>query len=111
MNVQFDKNILRINNVEYILDMPIIDAATDGTRVYVVFDYMAFPKDQQAANLVSLDFSARRLWTLAEQPIDHPTAAYTKITRIDPLTVGNFAGFSCVIDCASGKLVESEFMK
>lgn len=91
--------------------MPIIDAATDGTRVYVVFDYMAFPKDQQAANLVALDFSARRLWTVAEQPIDRPTAAYTKITRIDPLTVGNFAGFSCVIDCASGKLVESEFTK
>lgn len=109
--MQFNKNILRIDNVEYVLDMPIIDAATDGSRVYVVFDYMAFPKDQQAANLVALDFCARRLWTVAEQPIDDPTAAYTKITRIDPLTVGNFAGFSCVIDCASGKLVESEFTK
>ena len=111
MNVHFEKNLLRIDDAEYALDMPIIDAATDGTRVYVVFDYMAFPKNLPAANLVAFDSSGRRLWTVAEQPIDHPTAAYTCITQLDPLTVGNFAGFSCVIDAASGKLIESEFTK
>ncbi|MFN7731979.1 MAG: hypothetical protein ACK5OB_08750 [Pirellula sp.] len=109
--MQFENKILRLNDVEYTLDLPIIDAATDGERVFVVFDYMAFPKSQPAANLVALDVNSKLLWTVTGQPIDHPTAAYTKITRIDPLTVGNFAGFSCVIDCACGKLLESEFTK
>ena len=109
--MQFEKSVLRIDDAEHVLDLPIIDAASDGMRVYIVFDYMAFPKNQPTNNLVAVDANGRRLWTVAEQPVDHPTAAYTNIIRTDPLTVGNFAGFMCVIDRVSGKLVQSEFTK
>ncbi len=32
-------------------------------------------------------------------------------THLKPLTVGNFAGFTCVINEATGELVQSQFTK
>ncbi|MEM1370058.1 MAG: hypothetical protein AAGG02_19050 [Cyanobacteria bacterium P01_H01_bin.15] len=111
MNVRFNESVLRVDDTDHVLDFPIIDAATDGDRVYVVFDYTAFPKNKPAGNLSAYDKDGHRLWTVSGNPIDHPTAAYTNIIDLKPLTVGNFAGFVCQINETTGELIQSDFTK
>ncbi len=111
LQIQYSECDLTIDGVRHTLARPIIAAATDGERVFVIFDYMAYPRDSSALNLVALDRNGELLWTVSDNPIDSPTAAYTNFSSIDPLTVGNFAGFSCVVDAATGTLLESQFTK
>ena len=97
---------------ETILDLPhpILDARQLGDRIVVIFDYMDFPKWRQARNLRAFDRQGRELW-IAEHPTNETADCYVNFMRDDPLTVGNFVGYRCVIDKATGKLVESEFTK
>jgi hypothetical protein len=39
------------------------------------------------------------------------TDAYTNIISEMPLIVGNFAGFACTIDIATGQVIAEEFTK
>jgi len=111
LNIRFNESVLSVDDTEHVLNFPIIDAATDGDRVYVVFDYMAYPKNLPAENFSAYDKHGRRLWTVSGNPIDQPNAAYTNIINLKPLTVGNFAGFSCEIDESTGELKKSHFTK
>lgn len=93
------------------LPKPVLDAAVMDDRIIVVFDYMEYPPDTPAKNLVAIDMAGNQLWEVSDNPIDVPAAGYTNITNIDPLTVGNFAGCSCVIDSSTGELLKSQFTK
>jgi hypothetical protein len=101
---------LQIENT--VLDMPhtILDARQIGERIVVIFDYMDFPRWRQAQNLRSFDTSGKELWT-AEHPTNETADCYVNFMKERPLTVGNFAGYRCVIDEATGKLLKSEFAK
>ena len=77
----------------------------------MVYDYMAYPKNRPALNLVALDSEANLIWTVGDTPIDSPAASYTCIESTTPLIVGNFAGFHCTIDPQCGDLLESRFTK
>ena len=111
MQIQYSDRELTIDGTSHQLDRPIIAADTDGERVFVVFDYMTYPRYSAVLNLIALDRDARLLWTVSGNPVDSPTAAYTNISSVAPLTVGNFAGFSCVVDVATGTLIDSQFIK
>ena len=93
------------------MERPIISAATDGKRVFVVFDYMSYPPNTPLLNLVALDRNATLLWTVSENPVDSPLAAYVNIINVDPLTVGNCSSYECVLDANTGSLVSSRFAK
>jgi len=111
LQIQHSDCELTIDGVQHVLERRIISAATAGKRVFLVFDYMSYPSDMAALNLVAIDPNGRLLWTVSDNPIDPPTAAYVNIMSVDPLTVGNFAGFSCVVDPATGELLDSTFTK
>ena len=107
MQIQYSDRELTIDGVQHVLDRRIISAATDGQRVFVVFDYMSYPRDRAALNLVALDQNAKLIWTVTEQPTDSPIAAYVNIISVAPLTVGNWAAYDCVLDAQSGALILS----
>jgi len=111
LQIQYSERELTIDGVRHILDHRIISAGTDGQRVFVVFDYMAYPRNSAALNLVAIDRDGHIVWTISANPVDSPNAAYTNISSVDPLTVGNFAGFSCVVDAETGTLLDSTFTK
>ena len=102
---------LTINGVEHELERPVISSATDGERVFVVFDYMTYPKNSPVFNLVALDKDANLLWTVAEHPISSPIAAYVNIINVSPLTVGNWTSCDCILDAKTGALISSRFTK
>jgi hypothetical protein len=89
---------------------PVHAAHLVGDHVLVVYDWMAFKRDAPARNLYCYDLSGQELWR-AEDIEMGAADAYTSITREDPLWVGNFAGFDCRIDAATGKVVEKCFTK
>jgi hypothetical protein len=92
------------------LDRPVLDARQIGDRIVVVFDYMSFPKNQQAKNLMAYDVHRNLLW-IAEHPTAEATDAYVKIVEEDPLKASNFACYLCEIDIQTGKLLHAEFTK
>jgi hypothetical protein len=101
---------LLVGNDWWDLGRPVLDAHQIGDRVVVVFDYMSFPKDQQAKNLVAYDLDRNLLW-LAEHPTTAPADAYVTIAQETPLKASNFAGFICDIDIETGKLLHAKFTK
>ena len=80
------------------------------TGLFVVFDYMSFPKLQQAKNLMAYDLSQKLLW-VAEHPTTDITDTYVEITQEAPLKAWNFACFVCDIDIETGKLLHAKFTK
>ena len=100
-----------IDGVTHVLDRRIIAAATDGDRVFILFDYMSYPKDKPALNLAAFGRTGHLLWTVDRSPIDSPEACYVNIISVTPLVVGNFAGFDCAVDTTTGALLEATFTK
>jgi hypothetical protein len=72
----------------------------------VIFDYMSFPKAQQARNLMAFNLDRELLW-IAEHPTRQQTDAYVSISQEEPLIVSNFAGLECEIDLKSGKILKA----
>ncbi len=111
MKLAFDECTVQVGDDRWRLDRRIIDAVQHDGRVFVVFDYMAYPSGRPANNLVAYDLSGNELWVVGEHPIDDATAAYVNVIAVAPLTVGNFAGFNCVVDPSTGALLSSQFTK
>jgi len=101
---------LRIGDTVLDMPHPILDARQIGDRIVVIFDYMDYPKWRQAQNLEAFDLTGKKLWT-AEHPTNETADCYVNFMGDDPLTLGNFAGYKCVIDESTGKLLKSEFTK
>ncbi|MBI5684029.1 MAG: hypothetical protein HZC54_03015 [Verrucomicrobia bacterium] len=91
-------------------ERPILDARRIGDRIVVVFDYMAFPRNAQARNLMAFDLQKKHLWT-AEHPTNQTSDTYVKIVSEEPLRACNFASFDCHIDLETGRLLHAEFTK
>ena len=111
LEIEHNARQLTINGVEHELERPVISSATDGERVFVVFDYMTYPKNSPAFNLVALDKDANLLWTVAEHPISSPIAAYVNIINVSPLTVSSWTSYNCILDAKTGSLISSRFTK
>jgi hypothetical protein len=92
------------------LHRPVLDAHQINDRIIVVFDYMSFPKRQQAKNLMAYDLNRNLLW-VAEHPTTEATDTYVKIVEEKPLKAWNFACYFCEIDIQNGKLLRAEFTK
>ena len=91
-------------------DRHVLDARRIKDRIVVVFDYMSFPRGEQAKNLQAFSLKRELLWT-AEHPSKERTDTYVSITTEEPLVVSNFASLQCEIDVESGKLKRSVFTK
>ena len=76
----------------------------------MVFDFISYPKSQQARNLVAYDLSQRLLWVV-EHPTTDVTDTYVHILGEVPLRVLNFASCTCEINVHTGKLKEAIFTK
>ena len=91
-------------------EYPVLAAHLVGERVIVVYDYMAFPKNEPARNLFCYDSAGTRLWRAQDIGMG-ATDGYTNVTSEVPLWVGNFSGFNCRIDEQTGDVLEKSFTK
>ncbi len=110
MNLSVEGSKILVGSEWWQFEKRVLKAVTIQDRVLVIFDYMAFPKDRPAKNLVAYDRKKKEVWT-AQNPEVGATDAYVSFINEDPLEVGNFAGYNCLIDIATGLLVRSEFTK
>jgi len=112
--VQLNKNRIEIigNTVE--LPYSILEAKEFGQKFLVIFDYMEFNQNSVAHNLHCINQDGSTLW-VAENPTTKSTDAFTNFSSLDlklnQVVVNNFAGFTCTINLANGKLLKSEFTK
>jgi hypothetical protein len=93
------------------LDLPVLDAIFVGDRVLVVHDYMVYPRRAPAPNLVAYSRTGQRIWTAENIGGFGEVDAYTNFISESPLTAHNFAGFRCLLDPETGKLLEKHFTK
>jgi hypothetical protein len=111
MKLQFSGSTVECDGGQLDLSIAIKEAIQIGERVLVIHDYMAFPENQPAPNLVAYNTSGERLWTAQNLTTGSATDAYTEFMSEYPLWVGNFEGFNCRIDLETGKLLKSIFTK
>ena len=111
MNIEFSECILKIDGNPIVFEHPIISARTDGELIYLIFDYIDFPKDMQANNLECIDSNGNFKWC-AESPLNSPSSAFSNFIEFESkLVVGNFAGFNATINKATGIIESTEFTK
>jgi hypothetical protein len=104
------KHQLIVDEAFWDFDQHILDARRIGDKIIVIFDYMDFPKPQQAKNLMAFDLDKKLLW-VAEHPSTKQTDTYVNIISETPLKVSNFASYICEIDEKTGKLCNTVFTK
>jgi hypothetical protein len=85
-------------------------ARRSGEKVFVIYDWMAFPTDKPARNLIAYDLTGNRLW-VAEDLGMGDADGYVGFESPMPLIVYNFAGYACMIDEESGRVLGSRFTK
>jgi hypothetical protein len=89
---------------------PVLRASLVSDRVLVIYDWMAFDRDQPARNLFCYDRSGTLLWRASDIGFG-AVDAYTNVTSAEPLWVSNFAGFNCRVDEKTGQVLEKDFTK
>ena len=110
MKLEAKDRVVVLPDGELELELPVLEALLVENQVLVIHDYMAYPQDKPAQNLVCYSKSGSPLW-LAESPSASSADAYTNFLSERPLRVGNFAGYECVISLSTGKLESSAFTK
>lgn len=112
--IQFNKNRIEINGNTVELPYSILEAKEFGQNILVIFDYMEFNQNSVARNFHCLNQAGSTLW-VAENPTTNSTDAFTNFSSLDlklnQVVVNNFAGFTCTISLADGKLLKGEFTK
>ncbi len=82
--------------------------------ILVIFDYMEFNQNSVARNFHCINQDGSILW-VAENPTTQTTDAYVNFMSLDlngnQVVVNNFAGYTCTIDLADGKLLKGGFTK
>jgi hypothetical protein len=111
VKLQFTDKRVEFEGGHLDLPLPIKDAVRIADRILVIHDYMAYPLQQPAPNLVAYSTSGEHIWTAPNLTRSSPTDAFTNFISEDPLWVGNFEGFNCKIDPQTGALLESVFTK
>jgi hypothetical protein len=99
-----------VRDVQWDLGRPVLDAHQIDDKVVLVFDYMSFPKGEQAKNLMAYDLERNLLW-VAEHPTKEAADTYVEIVDENPLKAWNFACYLCEIDIQTGRLLHAEFTK
>ncbi|TAM59434.1 MAG: hypothetical protein EPN49_10895 [Rhodanobacter sp.] len=90
---------------------PVLDAREIGDAVVVLYDYMAFPRNEPSRNLFAYSSqTGKELWR-AEDIGAGAIDGYTSFITEVPLVVANFACFNCQIDIQTGKVVGKAFTK
>jgi len=89
---------------------PVIEARDISGLILVIYDYMAFPKNEPARNLFAYDRAGVEIWRAAGIGAG-ATDSYTNFLSSSPLKVGNFAGFTVSISLESGKVTHKLFAK
>jgi hypothetical protein len=110
MKLPIQDGRLTIGGKVWELEHPVLEACKIQDRVIVIFDYMQYPKDEQAKNLVAFDLQQNRLWT-ADHPGPSITDTYVGFMSEQPLRVSNFAGINCKIDPVTGALLDTMITK
>ncbi|WP_284300542.1 hypothetical protein [Thalassotalea loyana] len=112
--VQFNKNRIEINGNTVEVPYSILEAREFGQNILVIFDYMEFNQNSVVRNFHCIYQDGSALW-VAENPTSKSTDAFTNFANLDfnrnKVIVNNFAGFTCTIDLADGKLSKREFTK
>lgn len=111
--VTFIGNEIAIGNIRWKARWPVHQAALVNEHVVVLYDYMAGPKREHFPNLEAFTPAGVSEW-IAEHPIRTATDSYTSFwldSGDEFITANSFAGFTCKIAVATGKLVEAEFTK
>ncbi|QBY04385.1 hypothetical protein E2K93_08270 [Thalassotalea sp. HSM 43] len=112
--VQINKNRIEINGNIVELPYSILEAKEFEQCILVIFDYMEFNQNSVARNFHSIKQDGSILW-VAENPTTQSTDAYVHFISLDlnghQVVVNNFAGYTCTIDLADGKLLKGEFTK
>jgi hypothetical protein len=110
MKLEINDRIVVLPEGRLEFELPVLEAILVENQLLVIHDYMASPQDKPARNLVSYSMSGQRLW-VADNPSTSTSDAYTNFLSEQPLRVGNFAGYECVISLSTGRLESSAFIK
>ena len=113
--IEFCGNTITIDGQSIELPNSILEALEVDNNIVVIFDYMEFPNNKEAQNLVCVNRLGQVLW-VAESPSVQNTNAYTNFmssadTVQGVIAVNNFAGYSCSVCLSTGKLVSAKFTK
>jgi len=113
--IKFSGKELSIDKVTITLPYSILDAEVSNGKIFVVYDYMEFPMDAPAKNLVCIDASGNELW-VAGNPTKQNNDGYTNFNRTDKpiencIAVNNFAGYLCQVNKSTGELANVQFTK
>lgn len=113
-DVIYHGNHINIGKISWKVKYNILDLMLCEGRILMIYNYMQYLKGEVAHNLEAYTFDGRLIWT-AENPEVGATDAYTNFYRgnllSSTITVGNFAGYKCVINIKDGKLIKAEFTK
>jgi len=99
-----------VNGEHWDFDKKILDACQINERIIVIFDYMSYPKNPPARNMMAFDLDKNEIWT-AENPTNKSVDAYYKIGSENPLVAYNVASYECTIDVSTGRLIKADFYK
>ena len=92
-------------------EYPVLESREIDGFVVVIYDHMAFPQGDPARNLFAYSASSGQLAWRANGIGAGATDAYTNILSERPLTIGNFAGYSCIIELGTGEVLVTAFTK
>jgi len=106
----FTGNRLTVGDRSWVVPYPVRDARRIRDCIVVIYDYISGPKHAAFHNVEAFDDAGRKLWT-AENPGTSAADAYVEFISAEPLIIGNFAGYRCTIDPATGKLLKAHFTK
>lgn len=113
--IEFSGKELSMEKAKISLPYTILDAEASGGRIFVIYDYMEFPMDAPARNLVCIDEAGKELW-VAGNPTNQNNDGYTNFNRTgspvkDCIAANNFAGYLCQVNKSTGELVNVQFTK
>ncbi len=111
--VTFSGNEISVGDVRWRVRWPVHQAALVNGHLVVLYDYMAGPKRGHFPNLEAFTPGGVSEW-IGEHPIRTATDSYTSFwvdSAPEFITANSFAGFTCKIAVATGRLVEAEFTK
>ncbi|KZX81778.1 hypothetical protein A3715_07265 [Oleiphilus sp. HI0009] len=113
--IEIQGNKIKHNGKDIELQFNVLEAIESDGNILVIFDYMQFPANEPANNLICIDTSGKKLW-VAESPTTQNTNAYTNFmgtvkTEKGSVAVNNFTGYSCIICLSTGKLLNASFTK
>lgn len=110
MKLTVHENWIEGDGVRFKGEYPVLSASLINEHVLVIYDWMAFERNSPARNLFCYARAGSFIWRASD--ISQGTVdAYTYITSESPLWVGNFSGFNCRVDEASGNVLETYFNK